>query len=459
MMINSLFGQFVEASPVSIMVRALMERVFAAEALDELFERTAEKQYTRELLFSTVVSVMSLVVSQIHPSVNAAYKAFEKRIGVSKPAFYSKLNGLEPGLAQALVRYSYRQLSPLVQALGMTPGSRFAGYTLRIADGNHLGATEHRLAVLQATRSGPLPGQSIAVLDPEQMLVTDVFPCEDAHAQERSLTPELLATVEANQVWIMDRNFCTRPLLFGLAERGADWIVRAHQQLPWQPLTPLEPVGTSQTGKVLEQSVQITDESGCSLVARRLVVQLHQPTRHGDSEVAILTHLPASVADAVTVTDLYLERWSVEGMFQIITDVFACELKTLGYPRAALFVFCVAVMAFNILATVKAALKSVHGVGKIEAGLSDFYVVEEVQGTFRGMMIALPEPLWQPFGTMPLETFADNLKAWAAKVDLKRFSSAPRGPKKPPNKDNYNPKHPHVSTARLLREKENKRSP
>ncbi len=74
MMIDRLFERFVEASPLSIMVRALMERVFAAEALDELFERTAEKQYTRELLCSTVVSLMSLVVSQIHPSVNAADK-------------------------------------------------------------------------------------------------------------------------------------------------------------------------------------------------------------------------------------------------------------------------------------------------------------------------------------------------------------------------------------------------
>ena len=459
MMINRIFEQFVEASPLSIMVRALMERVFAAEALDDLFERTAEKQYTRELLFSSVVSLMSLVVSQIYPSVNAAYKAFEKSIGVSKPAFYNKLNGLEPGIAQALVRYSHEQLSPLVQALGIAPTSRLAGYALRIADGNHLGASEHRLAVLRATRSGPLPGQSIAVLDPEQRLVTDVFPCEDAYAQERSLTPALLATVKANQVWIMDRNFCTRPLLFGMAHQGAYWITREHQQLPWQPLTPLHSVATSQTGNVSEQTVQIRDESGGSLGGRRLVVQLDKPTRHGDTEVAIFTNLPASGVDAVTVTDLYLERWSVEGMFQVITDVFACELKTLGYPRAALFVFCVAVVAFNILTTLKAALKSVHGVGKIEAGLSDFYVVEEVQGTFRGMMIALPEPFWHPFETMPIETWVDTLKAWAAKVNLKRFASSPRGPKKPPKTHNYDPKHPHVSTARLLKQKENKRSP
>jgi len=36
---------------------------------------------------------MSLVVSGIHPSVSAAYKALEKLIGVSRPALYSKLNG------------------------------------------------------------------------------------------------------------------------------------------------------------------------------------------------------------------------------------------------------------------------------------------------------------------------------------------------------------------------------
>lgn len=116
-------------------------------------------------------------------------------------------------------------------------------------------------------------------------------------------------------------------------------------------------------------------------------------------------------------------------------------------------------MAFNILTTVKAALKAVHGIGKIEAGLSDFYVVEEVQGTFRGMMIALPEPVWFPFETMPIESFAETFKQWAAKVDLKRFISLPRGPKKPAKKDKFDPKHPHVSTARILNQEQNKCSP
>ena len=104
-MISAIFEQFVEATPVTVMVRGIMERIFEPTALNELFESHAVKQYTRELLFSNVVSLMSLVVSGIHPSVSAAYKTLEKTMGVSRPALYGKLNGMELGISQALVRY------------------------------------------------------------------------------------------------------------------------------------------------------------------------------------------------------------------------------------------------------------------------------------------------------------------------------------------------------------------
>ena len=40
--------------------------------------------------------------------------------------------------------------------------------------------------------------------------------------------------------------------------------------------------------------------------------------------------------------------------------------------------FCMALVSFNILSTLKATLKVVHGIDKIEVGLSDYYSVEEV---------------------------------------------------------------------------------
>jgi hypothetical protein len=38
-------------------------------------------------------------------------------------------------------------------------------------------------------------------------IVTDVFPCEDGHAQERSLLPEVLETVKAWDLWIGEVKF------------------------------------------------------------------------------------------------------------------------------------------------------------------------------------------------------------------------------------------------------------
>jgi hypothetical protein len=68
-----------------------MERSFAPEQLEKLFEETAQEQYTKTLLFSNMVGLMSLVVCGMYPSVGAAYRAYEKVVGVSKVALYAKI--------------------------------------------------------------------------------------------------------------------------------------------------------------------------------------------------------------------------------------------------------------------------------------------------------------------------------------------------------------------------------
>jgi hypothetical protein len=103
------------------------------------------------------------------------------------------------------------------------------------------------------------------------------------------------------------------------------------------------------------------------------------------------------------------------------------------------------------LATLKVVLASVHGVGRIEAALSDFYVFDELQGTYRGMMIAIPPLFWQGFAEMPVVELVDFLQDLAAKVNHKRFLKAPSQQKKQKKPlPQYGPKRPHVSTAKLL---------
>ncbi|MEG4294762.1 transposase [Microcoleus sp. C2C3] len=153
-------------------------------------------------------------------------------------------------------------------------------------------------------------------------------------------------------------------------------------------------------------------------------------TRDGDWEIAILTTLPQTVASATDVAELYRGRWSIETLFQTVTKNFEGEIQTLGYPKAALFSFCLALASYNILAVVRRTLGSVHGVGKIESSLSEFYLVDEIQGTYRGMTIACEPDNWRHIQAWSLSQLADFLLDLAARVNLKSFLKQLRSPKK-----------------------------
>src|SRR5436305_15293062 len=117
MLLGPLFERFVSESPLSVMARGLLEHALAPAELDALFERIAERQYTRALLFSTTVDLMSLVVTGIRPAVHAAFQALKERIPVSVTSVYNNLDGLEPSVSAALVRHTARKLEPLIRQL------------------------------------------------------------------------------------------------------------------------------------------------------------------------------------------------------------------------------------------------------------------------------------------------------------------------------------------------------
>ena len=208
-------------------------------------------------------------------------------------------------------------------------------------------------------RTGALPGQALVVLDPSLMLVTDVILCEDGHAQERSLLDQVLELVRAKDVWIDDRNFCTTSFLFGIARREAFFVVRQHAStLHWEFTGKKRACGRIETGKVFEQTVRLSNpDTGEILFARRITVALDKPTRDGDGEIHILTNLPKKVARAKTVADLYRKRWTIETAFQELEATLDGEINTLGYPKAALFAFCVALVSYNLMSVIKAALR------------------------------------------------------------------------------------------------------
>lgn len=451
MILSDVFQRFVQDSAVTVMTQAILENALPPAIVDELFEDHAERQYTRKLLFSDVVDLMSMVVFSIRPTINSAFKKLAPTLGVTRKAVYDKIDHVETTTGAALVRHTGTALSAVVDELGTRAEPLLAGYQIRLLDGNHLAGTEHRLDVLRTTGSAPLPGQSLVILDPELRLIVDVIPCEDGHAQERSLTDAILASVRPRDLWITDRNFCTTPLLYGVASRLAFFVTRQHSRnLRWEFVGKRQDRGRIETGRVFEQMIRTTNDAGAVLFLRRVTVVLDNPTRDGDAEIHVLTNLPRKDASARRVADLYRKRWTIETAFQELEATLQSEINTLGYPKAALFAFCIALTAYNILSTVKAALRSVHGAAVIDAEFSTYDLAEEVAATHRGMMIAIPEDEWVVFQGMSPRALSPVLKQFAAAVRLSEYRKQPRGPKKPRPKRTSGATDRHVSTAKLL---------
>jgi Transposase DDE domain len=452
MFLPDVFTRFTEKSPLSVMAQGAIEFALSESALNQVFDDNAEDQYTRKLLFSNVFDLMSVVVTGSYGSVCSAYKGLQGSIPVSLTSVYNKLQGIEDHVSAETVRYTAGRLLPVQRLVHGEHLSWVPGYHVRILDGNHLAATEHRLKETRDEAAAPLPGQALVLFDPEVDLITDVLLEEDGHAQERSLLDDVVARLNARDLVVADRNMCVRKFLLGILARGGFFAIREHAQVQWEPAGKIRGLGRTEGGRLREQRVSIRNDQGELVYLRRVVVELDEPTRDGDTSLAILCNLPEEDADARAVAKLYRRRWTIEHAFEDLALALECEIDTLCYPKAALFGFCVGLVVYNLLAVVKGALRGVHGEAAAEQ-MSAYYMADEMGGVYRGMMIAIPEPEWQVFAQMIAEDFAGVLVELARKINLERFRKSTRGPKKSKGKRHYDPHHPHVSTARILHQR------
>jgi len=454
MALDTVVARFIEHSPVTVMAHLALGRALDAQWIDELFAQHSERQYTRTLLFSTTVDLMSLVAVGLRPSLHAAAKAATD-LPVSITALYDKVNGTEPGLVRALVAGSATRLTPVMEAMSPEPLISVPGYRVRILDGNHLAASDKRLKPLRGFRGAALPGQSLVVYDPDRDMVIDMIPCEDGHTQERALMGPLLTAAGIGELWICDRNFCTRPILCAWQRQGASFLVREHGRNPCpRELDKARKIGKTDTGTVYEQEVSIEDDNGAPVLLRRIELRLNKPTEDGQMIIRLLTNLPAAEFSAQQLAQLYRRRWRIETMFQRLESVLQSEIPALGQPRAALLAFGVAILAYNVLALISRAITVQHQLESKTLEISLFYIALTIKADYAGMMIAVEPSAWVSYEQFSARKLAQTLLAIAAHAEPHRLRKHPRGPKARVKKGYVSRRaaQRHVATSRVIKD-------
>src|SRR5262245_42786279 len=182
-----------------------------------------------------------------------------------------------------MVRYTAGRLLPVQNLAHGMVDPWLPGYTVRILDGNHLAGTQHRLKETRHEAAAPLPGQALVLYEREADLVTDVLLEEDGHAQERSLLDDVLDHLNAKDLVVADRNMCVRTFLLGVIAKGGYFAIREHAQVQWESAGRLRRLGRTEGGRLREQRVSIRTDQEERVYLRRVVVELDEPTRDGDT--------------------------------------------------------------------------------------------------------------------------------------------------------------------------------
>lgn len=455
-MVDDVINRFCQEAPAAMLFRGLLARTFADAKIDSIFRHHKHNQVERELLFSSLLDLLTPVVSGAKPSLFASWQQRRVPITVSFQAVYDKLRGVEPTVCAALVQEPAEELNRLLTGLGAHQPDPIAGYHTFVIDGKRLDGTEHRLKETRTMKSAPLPGSVMAMLDTRAQLFVRIACDTDAYVCERKLVLPLLDHLQKGALYLADRNFCDGILIERFLKAESYFVVRQHGRSPsWRHLAdkpPRKKVGKDENGAtVYEQEIEVRLEDGRWQQVRRISVHLQQPTRDGDTWLHVLTNLPAETT-AVAVANAYRQRWTIETCLSYVATALKGEINTLAYPKAALLCFALALVLFNMVSTLKSLLER-FAQEKGHTELSYFYLALEIASAQRGIAIAIDESYWNELAKMPQEEFLSWLRSVASQAQRRHYQKHPRGLKKPPPKRTSGKGKAHVSSQRLLNER------
>jgi len=449
---SKVLSKFLFQCPFAVLTQAVIRGVIANE-LDPLFEENRSQQYEKTLTFSAMAIAVADVVLRFSANFRQAYTKHQKQLMVTLTSFYNKINATEPQTSEAIVARSAERAVEMQDQLGFVPWEVLKGYNVYALDGNHLQESEKRLKPLRLLHDAPLAGTTVARFNLQRQLFDRAYLLEDAHAQECSTLDRVLNDLTVGDLLLADRHYCILDFFRGSNDKGVCFVIRQHGRFKGNLVGKRHEIGRTETGVVYEQQIR-TKNASDNLVMRRITVELDQPTRDGDTEIHLLSNLPETV-DAMQIAKIYRCRWEEETGFFYMTTTMVCELKSVGNPRAALFLFCMAMMAFNLRQVVFAALYAEHD-EELVNNLSHHAISVEVARYTDGMLVVLDDAFWQRFLGPNPKKVSTRLREISRTIDLSKYRKSKRGPKKKVIKPPRTRNKTHVSTAKILAEAKNK---
>jgi hypothetical protein len=346
--------------PLAEAVLSLWRFVTDKERLENLFERERQRCYTKILEFHMLVQLMhdALLVYR-----GCGRETFERakeadQLPVSIPAAFGKLKRVPIGLSQGfLAECTDRLREVFPTTTWKTVPRSLQGFHVIVFDGKAIKHVAKRLKPLRGRSGGVLGGRALVAMDFQSGLAAAMHADRDGDANDVKFVPQVLPEVRRRfpgpRLHLADRQFADLVQTAHFTQEGDHFLVRYNKKTHFHRDNSQTPRrGRDAAGR---EFVEDWGWIGGPKDKRRRAVRRITLVRPGEDDVVVLTDLAdPHKYPAEDLLTLYAQRWSIERMFQQVTEVFHLETLIGGSPEATIFQFAFCLLLYNMIQVVRA---------------------------------------------------------------------------------------------------------
>jgi hypothetical protein len=345
------------------------------------------------------------------------------------------------GLSEAWLAESTARVRPVYpSAAGVPLPPSLHGLQVIVVDGKAIKRVAKRLKPLQGRKGGVLGGKALVALELRSGLAVAMATHPDGETNDAKLVPALLPQVREQvagvRLWVADRQFCDLTQTAAFATGADQFLVRYHPKTHFCP----DAARRAQSGQDSHGRAWVEDWGwlGCEQAKHRRFARRITLTRPGEEPIILLTDLlDAAQYPANDLLALYLERWSIERVFQQITEVFHLQTLIGTTPQGTVFQLGFCLLLYNLVQVVRAYVATAQA--RPVATLSTELLFDDVHRHLVALTALIPAPHIETlFAPLP---FAERLRTqlttvlaivwtprWLKAPAKKRKVSPPRTP-------------------------------
>jgi hypothetical protein len=361
---DGLSRKLLESLPLAEGVLALLAWATDESALEDLFARHRGRSYASVLSFSVMVQLIADALLEHRGSGRQALIRGAERgdLEASLQAAYGKLRRIPVGLSNGFLAGVTDRLQQVFPPAAQQPlAASLERFDVIVIDGKKIKHAAKRLKPARAYAGTPLGGKGLAALNLRSGLIIAMNAHLDGETNDAPLIPGLLPQVrermEQPRLFVADSQFCDLVQTRRFQEEEDHFLVRYHPKNRFDPA--LEP---SPRCGVDAQQRSYREEwgwLGAPSNKQRLFVRRVTLTRPGEDDLILVTDLlEADQFPAGDLLETYRLRWSIERVFQQVTEVFHLERLISSSPQGTIFQCAFCMVLYNLIQVMRGYLAS-----------------------------------------------------------------------------------------------------